>query len=139
MAMVTCDECGYLFSDRRPRGCPKCSPKETPVTPASILAKWFAEDKAVKIFVLSAGLIIAGFWCYHLMRPRTWAEINNIGPNNRYYKGLLEECRLQAHIDTAENGSPFYVYAEAKTATQATLHFRRPKSGRTWTTTYFCE
>ena len=50
-----------------------------------------------------------------------------------------ERCRLTAHLHTSEQGASTYTFAEGVSPTSALLHFRHPKSGRTWTTNYFCD
>ena len=50
-----------------------------------------------------------------------------------------ERCRMRADLDTRENGSSAFRYAEAVSRDQALLHFRHPKSGRMWTTNYPCD
>ena len=50
-----------------------------------------------------------------------------------------ETCRLTADLHTSEQGASTYLFAEGISPTKALLHFRHPKSGRTWTTNYFCD
>ena len=50
----------------------------------------------------------------------------------------IELCHLTAHLHASEMGSSMYKYAQADTPDNAILHFRHPKSGRTWTTNYVC-
>ena len=50
-----------------------------------------------------------------------------------------ERCRLTAHLHTSEQGASTHWFAKGISPTKALLHFRHPKSGRTWTTNYFCD
>jgi hypothetical protein len=64
---------------------------------------------------------------------------SQFSPNNSYVRKMREKCRLAAHLHTKELGANTYRYAEAVSYNRALLHFRHPKSGRTWTTNYYCD
>ena len=123
MAMVTCGDCGHIFSNLRHHGlCPKCHPKVTP--PANPYALPIKKQLIYgSLFGLFCGTVLCG--CQQLFKEDPVSK-------------ATEVCRLTAHLHTSEQGSSMYIFAEADSPSRAILHFRHPKSGRRWTTNYFC-
>ena len=126
MAMVSCNDCSFQYSSRRHKDCPKCSPvAEKAVDPEAI--SWPLVFTVIALFSLSTYLVTKTFLGFI---ESAYADAPE--------REAIELCRLTAHLHASEMGSSMYKYAQADTPDNAILHFRHPKSGRTWTSNYVC-